>query len=133
MDIVGLGTAIIECLRIREMIEMHGEKFLTHVYTAAEIHFCQARTHATEHFAARWAAKEAVLKSLGLNTARSVGWTEVETRTDPSGAATVVIAGRAGERMAAREVGDVRVAMAYCRSYATATAMALRGLQRTEE
>ena len=45
----------------------------------------------------------------------------------------MVIAGRAGERMKAREVGEVRVAMAYCRSYATATAMAIRGTPRSVE
>ena len=68
MDIVGIGTDIVECLRIGRMIEQHGELFLTRVYTEREIRYCQERKRAVEHFAGRWAAKEAVLKALG------VGW-----------------------------------------------------------
>ena len=63
MHIIGIGTEIVECLRIGRMIELHGEQFLTRVYTAEEIHFCQGRRRSMEHFAARWAAKEAVIKA----------------------------------------------------------------------
>ena len=63
MDIVGLGTEIVECARVRALIEQHGERFLNRVYTDRErSRWCQARTNATEHFAAVWAAKEAVFK-----------------------------------------------------------------------
>src|SRR5439155_9903409 len=65
MEIVGIGTDIVECLRIGRMIEQHGELFLTRVYTEREVRYCQGRKHATEHFAGRWAAKEAILKCLG--------------------------------------------------------------------
>ena len=41
MDIVGIGTDIVECLRIGRMIEQHGEMFLTRVYTSREIRYCQ--------------------------------------------------------------------------------------------
>ena len=73
MDIVGIGTDIVECLRIGRMIEQHGEVFLTRVYTEREIHYCQARKNATEHFAGRWAAKEAILKCLGSGWSRGGG------------------------------------------------------------
>ncbi len=72
MDIVGIGTDIVECLRIGRMIEQHGELFLTRVYTEREIRYCQARKNATEHFAGRWAAKEAILKCLGTGWSRGV-------------------------------------------------------------
>ena len=48
MEIVGIGTDIIECLRVGRMIEEHGELFLTRVYTAREILYCQARKMATD-------------------------------------------------------------------------------------
>src|SRR2546426_12395792 len=70
MDILGIGTDIIECPRIGRMIEQHGELFLSRVYTAREIRYCQARKNAIEHFAGRWAAKEAILKCLGTGCAR---------------------------------------------------------------
>ena len=65
MEIFGIGTDIIECPRIGKMIEHHGELFLRRVYTEREIRYCQARKHAIEHFAGRWAAKEAILKAMG--------------------------------------------------------------------
>ena len=63
MEILGIGTDIIECPRIGKMIEQHGELFLRRVYTEREIRYCQSRKHAIEHFAGRWAAKEAILKA----------------------------------------------------------------------
>ena len=55
--IIGLGTDIIEVVRIGEMIERHGEMFLQRVYTEQEIRYCQRRKAAMQHYAGRWAAK----------------------------------------------------------------------------
>ncbi|MCE2726331.1 MAG: holo-ACP synthase [Planctomycetaceae bacterium] len=65
MKVLGVGTDITECLRIAQMIERHGELFVGRVYTPLEIEYCRSRRMATQHFAGRWAAKEAVLKALG--------------------------------------------------------------------
>jgi phosphopantetheinyl transferase len=77
MSILGVGIDIVECLRIAQMIERHGELFITRVYTDAEIEYCTARKAATQHYAGRWAAKEAVLKALGTGWRRGIGWREV--------------------------------------------------------
>src|SRR5438552_17580987 len=89
MEILGIGTDIIECPRIGKMIEQHGELFLRRVYTEREIRYCQARKHAIEHFAGRWAAKEAILKEIGTGWTRGVAWTYLEVRKLFSGAPTV--------------------------------------------
>ena len=60
--IVGLGTDIIEIVRIGQMVERHGELFLGRVYTDDEVSYCQRRKESYQHFAGRWAAKEAVMK-----------------------------------------------------------------------
>ena len=65
MSVLGIGTDITECLRIAQMIERHGELFVSRVYTQHEIDYCRSRRMATQHFAGRWAAKEAVLKAIG--------------------------------------------------------------------
>ena len=65
MNVLGGGTDITECLRIAQMIERHGELFVGRVYTPVEIDYCRSRRMATQHFAGRWAAKEAVLKAEG--------------------------------------------------------------------
>lgn len=126
MDVVGIGTEIVECLRVGRMIEQHGEAFLTRIYTPREIRDCQSRRRATEQFAARWAAKEAVFKSLGTPWRRGIEWTDVEVQQETGGVARVVLTGATAE--AAREAGVVTIhlSLAHCRAYATAYALAVR-------
>jgi len=126
MSVVGIGTEIVECLRVGRMIEQHGETFLARVYTAGEIRDCQSRRRATEQFAARWAAKEAVFKSLGTPWRRGIEWTDVEVQQEPGGVPRVVLSGATAE--AAREAGVVTIhlSLGHCRAYATAYAMAVR-------
>ena len=61
MNVIGIGTDIVECLRIESMIEKHDDLFLRRVYTQWEIDYCNQRKSAVQHFAGRWAAKEAIL------------------------------------------------------------------------
>ncbi len=56
--IYGIGTDITECIRIAQMIDKHGELFLTRVYTQQEIAYCSARKAATQHYAGRWLRKK---------------------------------------------------------------------------
>jgi holo-[acyl-carrier protein] synthase len=127
MEIVGIGTDIVECLRIARMIEQHGELFLTRVYTPREIRYCQARKHSTEHFAGRWAAKEAVLKCLGTGWRRGLCWTDLEVRNDPSGQPRLLLCGAAKEQALSLGISDLLITISHCRAYATAYALALRG------
>jgi holo-[acyl-carrier protein] synthase len=127
MEIVGIGTDIVECLRVGRMIEQHGELFLTRVYTDREIRFCQSRRRATEHFAARWAAKEAVFKAMGRPWRKGMEWTDLEVRQEPGSAVTVLLCGATKDMAQALQVGDIFLSMAHCRAYATAHAVAVRG------
>jgi holo-[acyl-carrier protein] synthase len=130
MNIFGIGTDITECLRIAQMIDRHGELFITRVYTPREIEYCQSRKQATQHFAGRWAAKEAVLKAVGTGWRRGISWRDVEIQNQPSGKPVVAIYG--GLRDFAEELGvnEVLISISHCRSHATAYAIAL---ERTEE
>ena len=78
MHIFGIGTDIVECLRIAQMIERHGEQFINRVYTPDEIQYCSSRKAATQHYAGRWAAKEAVMKALGTGWAEGLGFQQIE-------------------------------------------------------
>ena len=127
MDIVGIGTDIVECLRIGRMIEEHGECFLTRVYTEREIRHCHARKRAIEHFAGLWAAKEAVLKSLGMMVRRGACWTEVEVRNEPSGVPRVYLCGTAKDLAQRLRVSAIHLSIGHCRAYATGYAIALCG------
>src|SRR5437870_11465708 len=126
MEIVGIGTDIVECLRIGRMIEQHCELFLLRVYTPREIRYCQGRKHSTEHFAGRWAAKEAILKCLGTGWRRGLCWTEVEVRNDPSGRPQVLLCGAAKDIAQQLRISDILLSISHCRAYATAYATAVR-------
>ncbi len=124
-QVLGLGSDIVECLRIAQMIERHGELFLNRVYSPREIRFCSARRHATQHFAARWAGKEALLKMLGTPWRRGIRWRDLEILNDARGQPVVTLHG--GAEQVARELGVERVvlSLAHCRSHASAQALAL--------
>lgn len=126
MEILGVGTEIIECLRVGRMIEQYDELFLRRVYTEREIRYCQSRRRATEHFAARWAAKEAILKSLGLPWRRGLAWTDMEIRNDAADKVQVMLCGAAKDIAQAQRVSDVLLSLSHCRAYATAYALAVR-------
>ena len=129
MQILGIGTDIIECPRNGKMIEQHGELFLRRVYTEREIRYCQARKHAIEHFAGRWAAKEAILKALGTGWIQGIAWTDLEVRNATGGQPQVLVGGAAKEVALRKGIGDVLISISHCRTYATAYAIAL-GLPR---
>jgi holo-[acyl-carrier protein] synthase len=107
------------------MIELHGEVFLRRIYTDREIRYCQARKHAIEHFAGHWAAKEAILKALGMGSSRVVSWTDLEVRNRPHARPEVRVRGRARDAALARGIGDILISIAHCRTYATAYALAV--------
>jgi holo-[acyl-carrier protein] synthase len=127
MEIVGIGTDIVECLRIGRMLEQHGELFLNRVYTEREVRYCQARKRAVEHFAGRWAAKEAILKCLGSGWRKGLCWTDMEIRNDPSGKPVVLLCGAAKESAQQLRIADILLTISHCRAYATAYALAVRG------
>jgi holo-[acyl-carrier protein] synthase len=125
MEILGIGSDIIECPRIGKMIEHYGELFLRRVYTDREIRFCQSRKHAIEHFAGRWAAKEAILKAMGSGRADGIAWTDIEVRNDHGARPQVLVCGPARETALERGIGDVLISISHCRTYATAYALAI--------
>ena len=125
MNVVGIGTDIIECLRIAQMIERHGELFLNRVYTPHEIEYCSARKAATQHYAGRFAAKEAILKALGTGWARGISWKDIEVRNDEGGKPIVRLGGGAREVCAQLGIADMLVSISNCRTHASAFAMAV--------
>lgn len=131
--IVGLGTDIVEIVRIGEMIERHGELFLQRVYTEDEIKYCQRHKEALQHYAGRWAAKEAVMKTLGTGFTKGVGWKDIQVCTTKSGRPIIELSGGAARVAQMLGIDSVLISISHCRAYATATAIALQraGLPQT--
>jgi holo-[acyl-carrier protein] synthase len=126
MEIVGIGSDIVECVRVGRTIEEHGELFLRRVYTEREIRYCQSRNRNTEHFAAHWAAKEAILKCLGLPWRRGLSWTDMEVRMEAGSRPKVMLCGAAKDIAQSQRISDILLSLAHCRAYAVAHAIAVR-------
>ncbi|QDT56916.1 Holo-[acyl-carrier-protein] synthase [Caulifigura coniformis] len=124
--IVGIGTDIVEVTRIGEMIERHGELFLQRVFTEGEIFYCQERKLAMQHYAGRWAAKEAVMKTLGTGFSKGVGWRDIEVASQKSGQPIIKLNGGAKEMSTSLGIDEVLISISHCRAYATATAIAFK-------
>jgi holo-[acyl-carrier protein] synthase len=95
--IVGVGIDIIDIRRVRKILERQGERFMRRVFTAGEQEYCMAHRDAALHFAARFAAKEALFKALGTGWAQGVTWLDAEVRRESSGAPRLVLCGSAEE------------------------------------
>jgi holo-[acyl-carrier protein] synthase len=126
MEIAGIGTEIVECLRVGRMIEEHGELFLLRVYTEREIRYCQSRQRTTEHFATFWAAKEAILKCLGMPWRRGLSWTDMEVRLEAGNRPQMMLCGAAKDITQEQRIGDILLSLSHCRAYAVAYAIAVR-------
>ncbi len=124
--ILGIGTDIIEVVRIGEMIERHGELFLQRVYTEQEIRYCQKRKAAIQHYAGRWSAKEAVMKTLGTGFSKGVGFKDIEVASLKSGKPLIKLHGGAQRIAEALGFEEILITISHCRAYATATAIALQ-------
>jgi len=100
----GIGVDIIEIGRVRRSIERLGERFLEKVYTPREISYCDAKAHRFQHYAARFAAKEALSKALSTGWAGEFRWKDVEVMNEPSGQPRFFIHGTLGDRLAGTSI-----------------------------
>ena len=125
MQILGIGTDIIECDRIGRMLTQHNERFTGHVYTGEEVRYCLGRKRCEQHFAGRWAAKEAVLKALGTGWIAGIAWKDVEVVILPGGKPTIRLHCGAAQKATELGIAEVLISISHCQSHATATAIAI--------
>jgi holo-[acyl-carrier protein] synthase len=126
MPIHGHGIDLVDVARIAAMIERHGETALARCFTAAERDYCDRQSRRRmEHYAARFAAKEAVLKALGTGWAKGIGWTDVEVRRDPAGRPTVQLHGRAAAIAAEQGIAAWQLSLSHTATQAIASAIAI--------
>lgn len=121
---MGIGIDITEVKRIEELSLRHKE-FLTRVYTPREIEFCTKKRNKYQHLAARFAAKESVLKALGTGWSGRIGWTDVEVVNDRWGRPEINTYGRVKEIVQERRIKKILVSLSHCRDYAVACAQVI--------
>ena len=121
--IVGIGTDLTEVARIKKLMDDHGDSFLKKVFTAAEIEYCKARPAPEIHYAARFAAKEAVAKVLGTGFDSRVSLSGISVEKDELGAPYVVLNDAAKSRL--EEIGAQKILLSITHTKELAQAFAL--------
>ena len=121
-----VGIDLIEIARVRRALERY-PSFRERCFTEAERAYCDSRPNPPQHYAARFAGKEAIGKALGFGVARAFAWREVEIVGRPK--PVVTLSGRLqawAERVGA---GAIDLSMSHSRELATAVAVAEGGSQ----
>ena len=118
--IISIGVDIIEVRRVRETIE-RTPRFAERVFTDAERAYCESRgAVAAQHYAARFAAKEAALKALQTGWSGGISWQDVEVAAKESGAPMIVFHGRARELYDATGATAAHISIAHTTEHAIA-------------
>lgn len=115
---IKVGTDIIEVERIKESIESLGEKFLNRVYTKNEIEYCEnTNSMKFQHYAARFAAKEAVFKAISklLNNKFDISWKDIEIINDENGRPYVEL-----YCIEKQKIADIDISLSHIKDYAIA-------------
>jgi holo-[acyl-carrier protein] synthase len=125
--LLGLGCDLIEVERIHGVLERHGERFLQRVFTAEERAYCAGLKHPHKHYAARWAAKEAVSKTFTTGIGTHLDWTSVSIYHGSRSEPLVRLDDKAKALL--QQVGgtSVLVSLSHTETHAMAVAALVRG------
>lgn len=125
MNLIGIGIDVVEVSRIRSSLDEFGERFLTRIFTEAERDYCSKQKRPEIHFAARFAAKEAISKAFGTGIGKEVAWLDMEINRRESGEPEVLLTGAAKNFADSRGAVQVLVSLTHAENYAAANAVAI--------
>ncbi len=125
--IAGTGIDIVEISRFRKAKKKWGKNFLNKIFTESEIAYSKKRRFQDQHFAARFAAKEAVLKAFGNKLSSIHNWQDIEILNDKSGRPYIQFHRSAKKLKTKEKINNVILSMAHCKGHAVANAILIRG------
>jgi holo-[acyl-carrier protein] synthase len=123
VEILGLGVDICEIARMERALARH-PTMRQRVFTPEEVTYCDSKARPAESYAGRFAAREAVIKSLGGY--RGKGWQEISVTRAPSGAPAIRLEGNAKQRASSLGVTDILITFTHEKTNAVAFAVAVR-------
>lgn len=125
MEIVAHGIDLVDCPRIEQMMQRHGDRFIERVFTAAEQAYAEANKNKIEKLAGRFAAKEAVLKLMGTGWRGKIAWTDIEIINNSAGQPEVTLDGEVKKIADKLGVKHISVSITHTANFAIASAVAL--------
>lgn len=120
--ITGIGTDIIEIYRFKNAIEKYGQKFLDRLFSKEEQDHCKQYSDPERRYAARFAAKEAVVKALGEGFGKNVGFLDIKILNQPSGKPKVYLSDRTAGHFSNP---TIFLSISHSKNYATAMVVAM--------
>ncbi len=118
--IYGIGIDIVSIPRIERMLDRWGSLFTQRVFTPAEIAFCEGKSKPGQHFALRWAVKEAMIKALGSGLRGGIQWTDIEVVNDPLGRPQIEVHNQAKGILADLSIKATFASISHERDYGVA-------------
>jgi holo-[acyl-carrier protein] synthase len=125
MNIFGIGIDVVEVERIASSMAEFGDRFASKIFTESERAYCDRQKNPKIHYAARFAAKEAISKAMGTGIGKDMAWLDMEIRRRPSGEPEVHLSGD-GEKFAkANNIEQIKISLTHAEHYAAANAVVL--------
>ncbi len=125
--IIGTGIDMVEISRIKNAAKKWRKIFLLKIFTDKELEYSNEKTSSYQHLAARFAAKEAVLKALGSGLTSRMEWRDIEVWNEESGKPNVRLTGEVERVSQARGVSNIIISMSHTRTYAVASVILVNG------
>ena len=125
--IIGTGIDMVEISRIKNAAKKWRKNFLLKIFTDKELEYSNEKTSSYQHLAARFAAKEAVLKALGSGLTSRMEWRDIEVWNEESGKPNVRLTGEVERVSQARGVNNIIISMSHTRTYAVASVILVNG------
>lgn len=124
MAFAGIGVDMLEIARMERAMRRH-PRIVARTFTDDERAYCDRTARPAQHYAARFAAREAVLKALGTGFSQGIGLKDVSVAVDEAGRPHAVLVGRAAEVARERGVQEVALSLSYTHEVALANAVAV--------
>lgn len=125
MQMIAHGIDLVDCKRIEAILTRHGDHFLNRVYTPSEQASAGRARNRTQRLAARFAAKEAVLKLIGTGLRGRMAFTDVEVVNDALGKPEVRVSGEVQRRVRELGIDQISISITHAADLAIASVVAL--------
>lgn len=126
MNIIGLGMDLIECQRIRDLWQRHGDRVTDRLLTDAELAYVRRYVgDVVPRLAGRFAAKEAILKVLGTGWRGKIAWRDMEVLNDSAGRPYVTLTDECKCIAESLGITQILITITHTENYAAATAIGI--------
>ena len=120
------GIDIVDVRRMESAIRRRGERFKRRIFTPAEQAYCESKRMKYEHYAARFAAKEAAMKTFDLRKGNRFRFSEIEVKRHPTGKPFIYLSPASRKKFGVPMNAEMELSMAHEREFAIATVLLVR-------